>query len=247
MQRELLQLIKDLISPEKRLWRFYAIFFMAVLLMFNWNKLYWIFNQRAVSAIIESKLVNNVDGEVSDSLPNNLPKAEVAIGDASQNIATIVPTEKPKTVVSPEKTATNTIYIPALNSRAPILKSTVATNAAYLVVLKKGVLHYSDSANPGELGATIILGHSAPANWPDINYDDIFSAISSLKTGDEIRVIYEGKSYIYRTVEGQVIDKGGDIPEKWLTKDAQRIILISCWPPGKDYKRYGVIGELLTD
>jgi len=247
MKKELAQLTNDLISPEKRLWRFYAIFFVVVSLIFNWNKLYWIFDQRVIFTIIENELTNDVEGKAFGDLPNNLPKAEAAVNNTSQDIAKIVPAEKLNAVSGSEKITADTIYIPALNSRAPILRSAVSTNAAYLAVLKKGVLHYSDSVRPGELGAVIILGHSAPANWPDINYDNVFSAISSLKAGDEIRVTYGGKTYVYLTIEGQIIDKGGDIPEKWLTKDAQRIILLSCWPPGKDYKRYGVVGKLLTE
>lgn len=247
MKSEFIKLIRDIFSPEKRLWRFFAVFFVIALLSFNWNKLYWIFDQKAVSGIIESQLAKGAIEKEIDDNPQSASSEDNANPVAAPALNPL-PEKKPAVVQNPGKKVTvgNTIYIPAINSWAPILESGTNTNTAYLAILKKGVLHYSDSVNPGELGAVIILGHSAPLNWPDINYDNVFSAISKLKSGDEIRIVYGGKTYVYQTIEGQVIDKGGEIPEGWLENDTQKIILLSCWPPGKDYKRYGVVAELLT-
>ena len=40
-----------------------------------------------------------------------------------------------------------------------------------------------------------------------------------------------------------IIDKGQEI-ENYLTNKINMLILVSCYPPGKDYKRIVVYGEI---
>jgi len=97
---------------------------------------------------------------------------------------------------------------------------------------------------PGEKGQTIVLGHSAPPNWPDIKYDNVFSLINELEKGDEVFVYFNNKEYIYSVETKVFLEIGQDIPESNLTNSENMLILISCWPPGKNIKRIAVTAYL---
>lgn len=133
------------------------------------------------------------------------------------------------------------IEIPKLGIRAPLVFSENLEQG-----LNKGVVHYPESNLPGEEGAAIFLGHSAPVGWPKINYDWVFSDIEDLEQGDEIYVVFENCRYTYSVEERMVLEKGQEIPPS-LTGGASKLVVISCWPPGKDYKRMAVSSSLVKE
>jgi len=134
----------------------------------------------------------------------------------------------------------NKIEIPNIEVSAPIVLAKNEKEVANQ--LKKGVVLFPGSAFPGEKGATIILGHSAPPHWPKIMYDWVFTKLQNLKEGDEIFVYFNGKKYKYKVKEKVILKKGQEIP--WEDDSENSLVLISCWPPGKDIKRMGVKANL---
>jgi LPXTG-site transpeptidase (sortase) family protein len=94
------------------------------------------------------------------------------------------------------------------------------------------------------VGQTIVLGHSAPPGWPEIKHDTIFSRIAELGFGSKIVAVYNDKTYTYSTVENQIIEKGGDIPKLAAADNA--LVLVTCWPPGRDLKRMVVQANLVS-
>jgi len=110
--------------------------------------------------------------------------------------------------------------------------------------LEKGTVHFTSSALPGQIGQTIILGHSAPLGWPKVNYDWVFSRINELNEGDEIILYVENKKYIYSVKQKFFLDRGEQILENDLTKEENVLVLVSCWPPGKDIKRIAVEAQI---
>jgi LPXTG-site transpeptidase (sortase) family protein len=120
----------------------------------------------------------------------------------------------------------------------PIVTATTTDTKILARALDHGVVLYPDSAKFGHPGQTIILGHSAPPDWPDIRYERAFSKINELQPGNEIVVAYAGKTYRYSVNRIQYIDKGdgldGAIPS------GNSLILVSCWPPGHNRQRIAV-------
>ena len=106
--------------------------------------------------------------------------------------------------------------------------------------LNIGVVLFPDSVLPGESGQTIILGHSAPVGWPKIKYDWIFSRLNELTEGDEIIVYFNNRKYAYVVSRKVFLERGEEISEDGLTNDENMVVLISCWPPGKDLRRIAV-------
>ena len=218
MEDKIQKLIKDFPLKDKRLWRFFGLFFVLNLVAINWNSIYWMFNQKAVY------------GELK-TLVKEKPKNE--------EIASVTGPGQLEEYFN----FNDSIIIPAININAPIIFPEGNTQKDFQVALKNGTILYPDSVFPGEKGVTTLLGHSAPANWPRIDYDWVFNDISKLQPGDEITIYFNHRQYTYKVTSGQVLDRGGSIPSAWFSGDKPTLVLLSCWPPGKDYKRFGVVAE----
>jgi hypothetical protein len=46
-------------------------------------------------------------------------------------------------------------------------------------------------------------------------------------------------------VTGKIfLDRGEELPKEDLTNATNVVLLVSCWPPGKDLRRIAIIAEL---
>jgi len=106
------------------------------------------------------------------------------------------------------------------------------------------VVHFPDSVLPGEIGQTIILGHSAPPSWPNIKYYWVFVRISELAEGDEIFVFFNNREYRYTVARKFFLERGEEISQDPLTDNTNVLLLISCWPPETGTRRIAVEAEL---
>lgn len=138
----------------------------------------------------------------------------------------------------------NSIKIEKIDITAPIIIPKGNSNNDFDEALKHGVTYFPSSAFPGEKGLLILLGHSAPLGYPKINYDWIFSRISELEKGDEIIIYFNNAKYIYKVVDKVFLEKGEEVKPQSERGDLSEIILLSCWPLGKDIQRIGIRGVL---
>ena len=136
----------------------------------------------------------------------------------------------------------NAIEISAIEINAPIIIPDGTSDRDFEIALNKGVVYFPGSAEPGKEGVAIFLGHSAPAGWPKINYDWVFSELDQLKEGDKIDLYFENRKYTYSVIEKVFLEIGESVP--LYSSDDSEIILLSCWPPGKNIKRIGIRGIL---
>lgn len=111
--------------------------------------------------------------------------------------------------------------------------------------LNSNLIQYPDTAEPGELGAPVIFGHSVLRQFynPDINnprrYKSIFSKIMTLKHGEEIFITYKGVKYSYRVItKTEVQPEDTYILEQY--RDRRELKLVTCVPEGT-YLRRGVV------
>ena len=140
----------------------------------------------------------------------------------------------------------NSIEILKIGLEAPIISVKDDNEKDFEVALKRGVLLHPISALPGERGTTIILGHSAPVGWPDINYDDVFNRLNELEKGDEIIVHYNHLRYIYKVNKKDIFypeDEQSFLPEN--NEKIPFLVLLTCWPSGKDLQRFAIFAELI--
>ncbi len=132
----------------------------------------------------------------------------------------------------------NSIYIPKINVKAPIVLGSSIDANKLLKDLERGVLMYPGSAMPGQ-GSTVIVGHSS-SNSPWNKYSNVFSLLNRLQTGDLIYVNYNDKNYIY-TVSNKKTGSVFSLSNADMSGD---LILSSCWPVGTDKGRILVSSTL---
>lgn len=111
--------------------------------------------------------------------------------------------------------------------------------------LSKSLIHYAQTALPGQLGSPVIFGHSIlPQFYNPKNYMSIFSTLPTLEKGDEIIINYDKVKYTYAVSEKLEV-----MPEDlWVLQqhyDAKKIKLITCVPPGLKTRRLVVTAELV--
>ena len=234
----------------EKLWKPFVVLFIFSFLIINWADVSWAFNYRVVSGLAldmfqTADAENGAAGaEEVDSL------ADLARADACEKEETNLSESKPIVSENEPKEQQytengNSVEIPKIGISAPLIFVSNSNNGYLHKKLDSGVVHYPGSSKPGEQGQTIILGHSAPANWPKIKYDWVFSRLNELNPGDQIILNYNNQKYVYSVVRKVFLNKGEEMPENNLTNNNNTLISISCWPPGKDYKRIAVESTLI--
>ncbi len=199
-----------------------------------WNNISWIASGNIWRQIL------------SDAFPQLFPRPYVLV---VKNPALISGTpaidNRPAIVASatnnpaiPSKPRRDMLTIPKINITAPIITAGTADEKVIAGLLDSGVVLYPGSAPFGEDGQSVILGHSAPAGWPKIKYEWVFSKINELKEGDMVVVTYDNVTRYYKVAGSQIIDPKTGVPP--ATVEGNSLMLISCWPPGKDTKRIAV-------
>ena len=110
--------------------------------------------------------------------------------------------------------------------------------------LSKGLAQLPGSAMPGEKGNVFISGHSAlNAFIPGQNA--IFAKLTDLKKGEEILVEAANNKFVYKVVQVKVVDPS-DLSVVPAPDDQGRYIsLMTCVPPGLNYKRLVVLGKMI--
>ena len=103
--------------------------------------------------------------------------------------------------------------------------------------LNKSLIQYPQTALPGQLGNTVIFGHSVlPQFFNPKNYLTIFSTLYKLEQGDEIYLKYDKSTYKYIVEEMfEVQPTNMSVLEQHF--DDKTLTVITCSPPGTYIRR----------
>ncbi len=114
-----------------------------------------------------------------------------------------------------------------------------------LDILDRGVGHYPDSADPGQVGNFAVAGHR-------VTYAKPFNQIAELRPGDAVVVETRTTWYVYR-VQSHVIvtpdrvDVVAPVPEHPGSKPTERMMtMTACHPKFSARERYVVFSRLET-
>lgn len=133
-------------------------------------------------------------------------------------------------IFSNDKTFTYLISIPKLK-----ISNAVVTLGS--MDLKKSLIQYPQTALPGQLGNTVIFGHSVlPQFFNPKSYLTIFSTLYKLKQGDEILIDYDDVQYEY-IIDEMFEVKPTDLSVLEQRFDQKNLTLITCSPPGTYLRR----------
>ncbi len=143
--------------------------------------------------------------------------------------------------VSPEPLMT----IPKINVSAPVVYPTSTANSPnYDPELENGIVHYPNTAVPGQIGNIVLFGHSSNDWWQPGNYKFVFVLLDKLVAGDTFSMNYNSKRYIYQVMNSKVVE-ATDLSV--LTPSSEPIVtLITCWPTGTSLKRLIVTAKQIS-
>lgn len=103
--------------------------------------------------------------------------------------------------------------------------------------LTKSLIQYPQTALPGQLGNTVIFGHSVlPQFFNSKNYLTIFSTLYKLEQGDEIVLRYDKSTYKY-VIEEMYEVQPTDLSVLEQRYDSKNLTVITCSPPGTYLRR----------
>ena len=134
-----------------------------------------------------------------------------------------------------------TITIPKINVSAPVVYEPSTDETAFETALQSGVVHYANTALPGQNGNVAIFGHSSNDWWQPGNYKFVFVLLDKLAPGDQITINYQSKRYTYEVTGSQVVDPT-DVAVLNQTP-TPTLSVITCTPPGTSWKRLVVTAK----
>lgn len=158
--------------------------------------------------------------------------------------------------IQPSRTVTNTpiisgqtissapeVIIPKINVEIPVVYD-VASNDDNTIetALERGVVHYADTAVPGQNGNVVIVGHSSNNIFNPGKYKFAFVLLSHLDNGDSFYLQKDGKRYTYQVYKKEIVSPT-DVSVLGPADKPATATLITCDPPGTSTNRLVVSAE----
>lgn len=138
------------------------------------------------------------------------------------------------------------IIIPKINVQIPVVYGMTSVEERDVQkALEGGVLHYADTALPGQNGNAVIVGHSSNNIFNKGKYKFAFVLLSRLEPGDTFYLQKDGKRYTYEIYQKKIV-KPNDVSVLGPADRAATASLITCDPPGTSINRLVVTGEQIS-
>jgi LPXTG-site transpeptidase (sortase) family protein len=138
------------------------------------------------------------------------------------------------------------VIIPKINAEIPVVYdvNTIDDNAIQ-DGLKRGVVHYADTALPGQNGNIVIVGHSSGNIFNQGNYKFAFSLLRALDNGDTFYLQKDSKRYTYEVYKKEVV-KPTDVSVLGAADKPATATLITCDPPGLNSSRLVLVAQQIS-
>lgn len=140
------------------------------------------------------------------------------------------------------------LIIPKINVDVPVLYDVGTDNDSQMAAMEKGVAHFpipGANSHPGEVGNTVIAGHSSNDLFDPGDYKFIFAQLEKLAVGDTIYANYEGKRYTYVITKTEVV-RPNEVNKLIYPTDKPVMTLITCTPLGTALNRLLVTAEQVS-
>ena len=147
-------------------------------------------------------------------------------------------------VVSPE----SRLIIPKINVDVPVLYGVGSDYNSQMAAMAKGVAQFAipgADSHPGQVGNTVIAGHSSNDLFDSGSYKFIFAQLDKLNAGDTIYANYNSKRYTY-VVTGKEVVKPTDVSKLVYLTTKPILTLLTCTPLGTSINRLLVIAEQVS-
>lgn len=140
------------------------------------------------------------------------------------------------------------LIIPKINVEVPIVFGAKNDQKSQLDAMVKGVSHFTvkgaDSV-PGQVGNTVLSGHSSNDLFDSGDYKFIFAQLERMDKGDTVYVNYKGTRYTYAVTKKEVV-RPADVQKLIYPTDKPVLTLITCVPLGTANNRLLVTAEQIS-
>lgn len=140
------------------------------------------------------------------------------------------------------------LIIPKINVDVPAVYGVGNDYDSQMNAMSQGVAHFcipGACSTPGQIGNTVLSGHSSNDILDSGDYKFIFAQLDKLDTGDTIYANYQGKRYTYTITKKEVV-----LPtevDKLIYPTSKPVLtLITCTPLGTALKRLLVTAEQVS-
>lgn len=140
------------------------------------------------------------------------------------------------------------LIIPKINVDVPVLYDVGNDSASQLKAMESGVAHFAipgASSHPGQIGNTVISGHSSNDILDSGDYKFIFAQLEKLAVGDSIYANYNGKRYTYTITKREVV-RPSEVNKLVYPTTKPVLTLITCTPLGTAIDRLLVTAEQVS-
>lgn len=140
------------------------------------------------------------------------------------------------------------LIIPKINVDVPVVYGVGNDHDSQMAAMQNGVAHFSiPGANsvPGQIGNTVISGHSSNDLFEQGDYKFVFAQLSKLENGDTIYANYESKRYTYTVTKKEIV-KPSNVKALTYQTDKPVLTLITCWPLGTADERMLITAEQVS-
>lgn len=137
------------------------------------------------------------------------------------------------------------LIIPKINVDTPVFYDIPTDKKSQDKAMENGVGHFAipgANSHPGEIGNTVLSGHSSNDVFAAGDYKFIFMQLDKLEKGDTIYANYEGTRYTYIVTEKKEVAPT-DVKSLTHKTDKPEMTLITCTPLGTALRRLLVVAE----
>lgn len=137
------------------------------------------------------------------------------------------------------------LIIPKINVDVPVIYGIGYDHDSQMKAMEKGVSHFAipgANAVPGQIGNTVLSGHSSNDLFDPGDYKFIFAQLDKLQTGDPIYVNYNSVRYMYTVTKKEVVQPS-QVDKLTYATNKPVLTLITCTPLGTAQKRLLVTAE----
>jgi sortase A len=140
------------------------------------------------------------------------------------------------------------LIIPKINVDVPVAYDISTDYATQMAAMAKGLAHFpiaGANSHPGQIGNTVLAGHSSNDLFDTGDYKFIFAQLEKLTIGDSIYANYKGKRYTYVVTKTQVVAPT-DVSALVYPTNKPILTLITCTPLGTSLNRLLVTAEQVS-
>lgn len=137
------------------------------------------------------------------------------------------------------------LIIPKINVDTPVFYDISTDKKSQDKAMENGVAHFpiaNANSHPGEVGNTVLSGHSSNDVFAPGDYKFIFMQLDKLDVGDTIYANYKGTRYTYIVTKKKEVSPT-NVKALTYTTDKPEMTLITCTPLGTALRRLLITAE----